>query len=243
MIFSVHIPKTAGTSFRNALKERYGDRLALFYGKDDPATHPLLKVARRDLGSRVTALQDAGIEVLHGHYTLDVVAAQITDPSSEIITWLRDPIDRVVSHYSFIKERRTNWDYDKEIKTGAVTIAQFAEKPSVRNIAERYLAGVALDQLAFVGITERFELGLALLFGEAAPHLRRRYNAIDERVAITEAERAQLCALNAADLALYAEAARLMIDRAAASNGVVAPPRPKAAGAGLVRRIMRRIAR
>ncbi|MFC7052454.1 sulfotransferase family 2 domain-containing protein [Hansschlegelia quercus] len=240
MIFSVHIPKTAGTSFRNALKERYGDRLALYYGPNDPATHPLLKVSRRALADQVPALESAGIEVLHGHYTLDTVKDAVDDPSRQVITWLRDPIDRLVSHYSFIKERPTKWAFDKEIKSGALPLVSFARKRRIRNMATRYLGGYALEDLAFVGVTERFELGLAMLFGEEAPVLSRRYNAVSELVDVSPRTRQKLYALNIADIRLYGEACRLMMDRVAASKAVIMPPRPEIAGTGVVRRLIRR---
>jgi hypothetical protein len=240
MIFSVHIPKTAGTSFRNALKERYGDRLALYYGPNDPATHPLLRVSRRALVDRVPVLEKAGISVLHGHYTLDVVRDAVADPSRQVITWLRDPIDRLVSHYSFIKERPTKWAFDTEIKAGALPLAAFARKRRFRNIATRYLAGVALEDLAFVGVTERFELGLAMLFGEEAPMLTRRYNAVSDLVDVSPRVRRRLYALNVADIRLYGEACRLMLDRLAASKAVIMPPKPEIAGTGVVRRLIRR---
>ncbi|HEY0292016.1 MAG TPA: hypothetical protein VGC51_06715 [Hansschlegelia sp.] len=242
MIFSVHIPKTAGTSFRNALKERYGEKLACFYGANDPATHPLLRVRRNALASRIPALEDAGVEVLHGHYPLSLVKSAIIDPSRQVITWVRDPIDRVVSHYSFIKERPTKWAFDQEIKSGQLSLLAFAKKRPIRNIATRYLSGFSPDELAFVGVSERFELGLALLFGDEAPHLSRRYNAIDERVPVTPKELARLHSLNVADVQLYAEATRLMIDRVTAAKGIVMPPRPVLAGTGVVRRLIRKAA-
>ena len=77
MIFSVHIPKTAGTSFRNALKERYGDRLALYYGANDPATHPLLRVSRNALAGRVPTLEQAGNALIE----VDLLARRCFDPA------------------------------------------------------------------------------------------------------------------------------------------------------------------
>jgi len=240
MIFSIHIPKTAGTSFRNALKELYGERLALFYGENDPATHPLLRVPRAELASRLPALADEGVEVLHGHYHLSLVESAIVDPRRQLWTWLRDPVERVISHYSFIKERPTKWAFDKEIKAGQLSLTRFARKRRIRNIHSTFLAGVELKDFAFVGVTERFELGLALLFGADAPQLSRRYNAINERVDVTPREIAKLHALNRADVNLYAEGLRLMIDRVADAQAVETPERPKTAGTGIVRRLIRK---
>ena len=241
MIFSIHIPKTAGTSFRNALKARYGDRLALFYGRNDPATHPLLRVARGSLASCVPQLEENGIEVLHGHYHLKLVQSAVADPSRQLWTWLRDPVERVISHYSYIRERQTKWSFDKQIKSGELTMLHFAQMARWRNLQTQYLTGVPLADFAFVGVTERFELGLGLLFGEAAPQLPRRYNATDDKAEADELLRARLHVYNARDAWLYAEALRVVIDRVAATRAVVAPSRPAAAGTSLVRRVLRKV--
>jgi hypothetical protein len=241
MIFSVHIPTTAGTSFRNALKSRYGDRLALYYGARDKATHPLLRVPRQDLASRIPLLEEHGIEVLHGHYYLRLVKDAVDDPSTQIWTWLRDPLERVWSHYSFIKERKTKWSFDKEIKAGQLSLIEFAKKKRIRNMYAEYLHGFELKDLAFVGVSERFELGLAMLFGDGAPKLPRRYNAVHKRVALDARTRAQLRAVTRRDEDLYVEALRMTIDRLASLNAIETHERPAAAGTDIVRRLIRKV--
>lgn len=241
MIYSLHIPKTAGTSFRNALSELYGDRLALFYGPRDPATHPLLRVRRTDLASRIRALQDEGVEVLHGHFHVRHVESAIVDPSRQLWTWLRDPIERVVSQYSFMKERPTGWSHDASVKSGELSLAGYARRKRIRNLQSAFVAGVDIKDFAFVGVTEHFELGLSMLFGAEAPTLGRRHNATVRPVEVTPLTRARLHAYNHADIELYAAALRLVIDRLAVMNGVERPARPAVTARGLVRRLIRTV--
>lgn len=243
MIYSIHIPKTAGTSFRRALEQRYGSRLALYYGPQDPKTTPLLKAATsRDLAARVAELPDRGFEVLHGHYQLKAVLPLIQDPSRQVWTWLRDPVDRVMSQYDFFKERALELDpLAKKVKSGEVEFGKFERVRGVREVQTRYLAGGSISEFAFVGITERFELGLELLFGADAPRLPMRYNATLEKREVTYEDRARIAALNSRDMMLYAEALQLFMDRALGAVGApeaAAPPAPAPAPRSLIKRLI-----
>lgn len=242
MIFSVHIPKTAGTSFRHALEARFPGKVALYYGLNDPKTTPAIRVRHEEIASRLPALEAEGFEILHGHVALKFIAPFVRDPAHQVWTWLRDPVERTLSQYSFYKDRPAEKSLAEAVRAGEVGLDEFAEKPFIRELQTRYLRGFALEDLAFVGLTEQFELGLALLFGEEAPQLKRRYNATDEKIEATEEERAAIAALNPEDEALYAEAKRLFEARVAAAGELAAPETPRAAGSGLLKRLIRRVA-
>ncbi len=242
MIFSVHIPKTAGTSFRRALEERFPGKVALYYGLHDPKTTPAIRVRHEEIASRVPALAAEGFEILHGHVALKFIKPFVKDPKHQVWTWLRDPVERTLSQYSFYKDRPADKPLAEAVRAGEVGLEAFARKPFIRELQARYLRGFRLEDLAFVGLTEQFELGLALLFGEAAPQLKRRYNATDEKIEATPEQRAAIAALNPKDAALYAEAVRLFEARIAAAGDLAAPEKPEAAGAGLLKRLIRRVA-
>jgi hypothetical protein len=243
MIFSVHIPKTAGTSFARALEKRFGPRLALYYGVKDPKTTEGLRVPSEGLLDAAAGLEGRGFEVLHGHYPLRLVAPLVTEPSRQVWTWLRDPVDRTISQFDFFRERPLELKaLAGRVKSGEVDLDAFSRLNGVRDLQTRHLKGYELGDLAFVGITEQFELGLAMLFGEEAPTLKRRYNATDERSKVTTSQRNRIAAANIRDMQLYAEGLRLFVDQVAAAGGVAAPKRPAAAGSGLMKRLMRRVA-
>lgn len=241
MIFSVHIPKTAGTSFRRALEERFGPRLALYYGVRDPKTTEGLRVQRDALSEAVARLNDKGFEALHGHFMLRDVKPLISDPSAQVWTWLRDPVERTLSQYDFYKERPFEMKaLAEKVKAGDIDLDAFSRLGGVRNLQTRYLMGFELSELAFVGIVERFELGLALLFGADAPELKRRYNATDARVEAGAGQRKRIAVANVNDMQLYLEGMRLFVDRIAAAADLAAPGRPTAAGTGAVKKLFRR---
>lgn len=243
MIYSVHIPKTAGTSFARALEARFPDKVAFYYGPKDPKTTDGLRVDREALAEAAADLGERGFEVLHGHYPPRFVEPLLVDPSRQVWTWLRDPVERTLSQYDFYKERPLELArFAEKVKSGRLSVESFARKAKIRDLQSRYLEGFALSDLAFVGIVEQFELSLALLFGADAPALKRRYNATEARSEAEQARRDQLATANARDMQLYAEGLRLFVDRLAIATGLEAPDRPSAAGAGLFKRLIRKVA-
>ncbi|MDR4307292.1 sulfotransferase family 2 domain-containing protein [Chelatococcus sambhunathii] len=242
MIFSVHIPKTAGTSFARALEARFGKRLALYYGVHDPKTTEGLRVPREELAGPAAELEARGFECLHGHYHVRNVQPLITDPA-EVWTWLRDPVERTLSQFDFYKERPLELkELAERVKAGEVNIRDFAQIKGVRDLQTRYLKGFDLADYGFVGITEHFELGLSLLFGGEAPTLKRRYNATEARSVVDAEDRQRIAKANVRDLQLYADGLRLFVDRLAAAGAVSAPERPAAASGGLLKRLRSKVA-
>jgi hypothetical protein len=243
MIFSIHIPKTAGTSFRRALEERYGSKLALYYGVHDPKTTDSLRVPREKLAEAAARLPEAGYEVLHGHYPLRFVAPLLKQPSAQVWTWLRDPVERTLSHFDFYRERPLELTtLARRVKAGEVDLETFSDLNGMRDLQSRYLKGLPLERFAFVGVVEQFELGLALLFGDKAPALARRYNATMDRAAATAGQRMRIAINNPRDMQLYAQGLRLLVERLVEVAGVEAPDRPSAAGPTLMKRLMSRVA-
>lgn len=243
MLFSVHIPKTAGTSFARALEARFPGKIAFYYGVKDPKTTEGLNVPREALAEAAAGLGARGFEALHGHYPLRFVEPLLTDPSRQVWTWLRDPVDRTLSHFDFYKERPLELaKFADAVKEGRLGVERFAKKQTIRDLQSRYLEGFALADLAFVGVVEQFELGLALLFGEEAPTLKRRFNATEARSTVDPSVRDLIASLNARDMQLYAEGLRLFVDRLAGGADLDAPGKPAQGGGGFIKRLFGKVA-
>ena len=69
-----------------------------------------------------------------------------------VITFLRDPLERVVSWYRFAHRARG----EKR------TLEEFVEDERAANVQSAFLAGIELPDLAFVGIAERYEESVEL---------------------------------------------------------------------------------
>jgi hypothetical protein len=91
-IIFVHIPKTAGTSLNEMLDEALGGDAAPHYN----ATMLLMKDTER----RNRAL-------IRGHIHYDICAT--LNPHQRVFTFLRDPVDRTISAFEFMKAHPETW--------------------------------------------------------------------------------------------------------------------------------------
>jgi hypothetical protein len=168
-LYFPHIPKTAGMTFRTILEDQFAcDEIC-------PAT----------LKAQFAYITPEGLEryrLYRGHLSyIDI--PRIVKKNLVLVTVLRDPVARVISHYEYI--RRTPGDPHYEAVKD-MTLEEFAQKLSVgrigKNVQVYYIGKLAkytlhklphdeimaiahqsLDRFAFVGILERFQDSLFLL--------------------------------------------------------------------------------
>jgi hypothetical protein len=163
------------------------------------------------------------------------------------MTFLRDPVDRVLSHYYRHRPRKqSKREQPGRVSGGKITTASLEEAladpplPELSNLATRFLCGhpspmrelpaSALDdakanlrEFAFVGIQERFEESIVLLqrtLGlDLVPYLNRHVSV--DRPAVEQIPDEQLALIeqcNRLDAELYAFALGLFEDAVAASD-------------------------
>jgi len=160
VIVSIHIPKCGGISFQHVLRGIYGKkRLWLNYG-----AFINREQARYDL-------IPPGTRCIHGHFLADTFDELVPQP--ELVTWLRHPVQRVVSnYYHFLRHPDPGNPCCRELLEKRLSLEKFAELDFMRNEATRYLAGKPLSAFKFVGIMEKFEESLAVFgttFGVSVP--------------------------------------------------------------------------
>jgi hypothetical protein len=196
----VHIPKTAGTSFRVAVQQVFEDRVAYDYAKT-PDTSAIVRqhvYEKRDLTALQRALESDRVVMLGGHVHYERYASIF--PSERVITFVREPLSRVLSEHRHAR-RHNGFDGD---------LLEFASRPRNRNLQTSMLRGVELDQAALVGVTERYGDSLTVLesrIGWGIPELVRNINPERTELALsypmTAEEEEQLREYNQQDLELY----------------------------------------
>ena len=177
MLVSVHIPKTAGSSFRAGLKDRFGERLLLDYG-DAPISGSIPARWLR-LRNRVKVRWQAGsllegYDVIHGHFLAPKYSFLGT--RARFCAFFRDPVERIVSAYCYTsRNQRPGTRFHRE----QPTLEQYANWPRQRTVYRLFTGGLPLERFAFVGLTGEYETSLGLfraIFGVSIPSHERNRN-------------------------------------------------------------------
>jgi hypothetical protein len=143
VIVSLHIPKTAGTSLLVAYRAAFDDRL-LEYNIDPES---MLSRSREDIKSR--------FDIVHGH--LNAAALNLVmDKDAVVVTFLRNPVQRVLSSYFFHKNPEVKNELGEQVRRQSMPLKEFADTPSQCNLQARMVQMVGLERLNFIGISEQF---------------------------------------------------------------------------------------
>jgi len=213
MVF-VHIQKTAGKTLRQILRRQYAGpgrsvHVPNYFPKPDLHWATVDELVER---------RPPELEVAHGHM-LFVPSRWPRD--SRFVTILRDPVERTISHYYWVNERRGS-------RSGLGSIEDALEATVPDNLQVRVLSGAnpsgpvtsamadeaigSLDRFSVVGLTSRFDETLVLLgraFGWRTAAYER-INSTNSRVprdALDAATLARIDEHNRYDQQLYAVAA------------------------------------
>jgi ubiquinone/menaquinone biosynthesis C-methylase UbiE len=209
-LLSLHIPKAAGNAFAAVLKEVYGlDSIAFDQGDLDP---------RRIRSDRWPA--DCWPRVVTGHFELatwEPVCRKAT-----VVTWLRDPVARVLSWYHFWKSQGPKGDpWRDAVQDGRVSLEEFVRMDGARDAMSALLRGYTLEDLEFVGVQEHFAADLDELSARMGwprfdvPRLNATQGDEYARFRPTEALVREIRALNPGDEELYRKALELRGRRSA----------------------------
>ena len=102
--------------------------------------------------------------VIHGHfYYSDAVNLFQAVPDVPIVTWLRNPIDRMISRYYYSKRKFEDGDQPHKTHMAHYSLLDFVRDERCINEMSLALKGVDLADLAFVGILEHLEEDVAYL--------------------------------------------------------------------------------
>jgi hypothetical protein len=211
LIFSIHVPKTAGSRFGRILKARYGDAFAYYYGPRDERTHPAARVPPGQIDAEVLKrLEAAGVRILHGHIRANILLRTVPDPSRYWI-WLREPVEQTLSHYHFIQSfEREGGALFQKVRAENTSLAEFVELPQVKNIQATYVGRLPLQRAGFVGVTELFSALLPLL---RLSDRRLPSNVNRNKPVADVATREMIAGAMAQDAALYSLAMELSLRR------------------------------
>lgn len=206
----IHVPKTAGTSFRSAAEAFFGSSGVLRdYGPESADTSQSIKdhvYAVNNPSAIVHAVTQQGAHLVSGHFPLtkyrDVFSL------SDTAALIRNPVAQVVSHFQHMAK---HYGYEG-------TLLDFARKPQYRNVQSQYIGMVDPALIGLVGQTEDYRSFLKILnkqWGWRLPHRRRNVgNWLGiGRIRLSQAEHSEIERLNAVDKRLYRRVLQVFANR------------------------------
>ncbi len=210
-LVSIHIPKTAGTSFRKILEDLYGETRVVRVDIPLPGERP-----HKQLPTPPRLPRE--VKVIHGHFCyLDLARNYRLDKSTPVITWVRDPVERVISNYFYLQKilRQILREEQRSVNILSRMERSLIEYSCVeinRNRMFRFLKGFRLQDFFFVGIQEHFSDDLSFLvqtLGFRNPVEYKHNQSFEQRSEVSQQIREEIRRLNHKDEAIYREALHL----------------------------------
>ena len=216
----LHVPKTAGTTFNRILEAEYNP-LRIH------TLSPQRIIADIERFKRLPDSRKRRLEVLKGHMHFGL-HEYLPNPAT-YITFLREPVDRAVSAFFFIREHR---QHPLHRQVEGMSIEDFIRAtPSQQNVQTKLVGGLTPDEectseilqramhnlrtsFSVVGLTERFDESLATMSQRFCWKLKsyRRYRVTSARPGTRELPGPVVESIrrsNAFDMELYELALRL----------------------------------
>jgi len=205
----VHLPKTAGTSFRDSLGEIFGDGLYCDYGSDETTSPAVVEYIHKrnaypEFGSFLA--EQNKLICLSGHYPIKKYGPFFS--IKNIMLFLRDPIQRVISQYEHMK--RVDGLKD--------SFEVYCTRPNHVNLQSRNIGRAPFNLIGFVGMQEFYRESLQLLSAQSGLQVRESFlnvNAQKESIQYTPDEETLKLIIenNSKDIALYKNAKQVFLQR------------------------------
>lgn len=149
----IHIPKTAGTSFKNAAIKYVGeDFLTKYYGVKSSESSSWVSelVVSNNYSSLYRQLKERNSKFYIGH--MHAMPSASVFPILNVATIMRHPVAQVMSHYNHF----VRWlDYKG-------TIVEYITSKQFKNIQSRITSPLPISLVGFIGITEDYNNSLSI---------------------------------------------------------------------------------
>jgi hypothetical protein len=217
-LISVHLPKTAGSTFGYVVLPQIYAPNQILYDYENLPIKTLIQKGQLTTETRV----------IHGHFPAKKYREYYHN--AKMVIWLRNPILLLISAYYFWFSFKDNFfnEQHQYVVENKLNLAEFSENAPGNMVSNYYAKGMKLSDFYFVGIQEFFRDDLNDLKNNLGwPPLkvlssnRNSYDNYQDKVMDTLNNQSlidKIVAFNSADMKLYKEALSLRYQRKGLSN-------------------------
>lgn len=149
----LHLPKCAGTSIRVLLSNLFQDRIIEDY--ESYYGYPLKDRFTFILASLLQDIQVDKSKIVYGHFFPIKYIYGLPNKDVKLVTILRDPIDRLISHFRYWKSGDFSSHYLwRQMMYEHWSFMDFAMNSELRNFYTQYLVQVPLAYFSYIGLYE-----------------------------------------------------------------------------------------
>jgi hypothetical protein len=162
--FFLHIPKTAGTSFRLSLLKEFEEN-TIFPNRTDLKNHNGNYPNLKELDELINKGALNNIQLFLGHYNLEITYQHFK--GAKILCFFRDPIDRAISNLKHLQKH--NADYQNKSLEEISGLKENKAFHQINNAQTRMLGSGSienklerLEKIEFIGLTEMYKESIQL---------------------------------------------------------------------------------
>lgn len=146
----IHLPKTGGSSMLQTLIDVYGEEHVHHFERDDC-------LDLKEKGKRISDVISKETKVIHGHFYFEEISDIFQRDQSKLVTFMRSPVDRVISNFNWWKHSLKNKDTKEARERRDERIETYITRPLTRNKMARFLKGVNMEQFFYIGFLESIQ--------------------------------------------------------------------------------------
>lgn len=159
----LHMPKCAGSSVKKLLEDMAPTELHLDY--ESYFGYPFPQRSLKIIDALFSPTMAPANKIIYGHFYPMKYMGRGFSQDTTLVTIIRDPLKRLLSHYKFWKAGNFPGHYLwRRMKSENWTFSQFALCSEMKNFYNQYLYQVPLNNFSYIGIYEDLEKSISNIF-------------------------------------------------------------------------------
>ena len=166
MLISLHTPKAGGSSFKKLLEENYKHQLLSDYNDKpinktvDERQLEVLTFRKKLRLYKKYIYEYKNYQCIHGHFLPYKYDYYLKRDNCYFITWLREPLDRLASHYYYwyrsYNKNKSSYLHRKVVEE-KWSFKKFAFSEKMKNFYSQFLWNFPIENFDFIGVFEFYQ--------------------------------------------------------------------------------------